>query len=497
VQGQELPVDPAAPSAREALSDRLRQGQLDSATAQRLEAILDRPVSRPSEIPEDLRERIPGMDPECLARLEDLPVSARGDLDPWLGQACAEIVEPYLSDAPPAASGEVSVSSSSLLDESPGWQRTLRGSQALGPSLTSLSWSPDRPSPWLLRRTDVQGDGWKVRIGDLPGWSEAAPLWNRPLRPYASGSFLDGSGASMNGAEADVTASVLDLRFAVHRRGPVTAAAAGIGAFGQDLSFVRGTDTGGTWTGLSLRSTAMLDDVRAVLQPSFSLRDSLWNGSARFDLSDSRAALPWRSWFLWQRSDFLQPLAAEPAATGPLKPLPGMDWNSGGFALGRESQGSTWHGSFVASGRGDGAACILPSAGLAQRSGPLSLEEELRWWRLYPAFETARDGGSARQSARWTFPELTPGLQLDESSDTAGWSASATPSLVWKPFPTWESGLRVRQYLSNLPRRETTVSTTLHPARYASLGTELVCRQGSVSPGEERWYFRLEASSRW
>jgi len=479
-------------SSREAIGIRVRQGILDSASAQRLEDLLDEPVLRPSQIPDDLLERIPGMDPDCAARIRSLAGNASSDR---LDGTCRELLAPYLRPARPR--GSLAFSSSSRLEDSPAWNRTIRATQSLGPATAALSFSPDRPSPWSVRRAALEFRSWNLALGDLPGWSQVPSLWNRPLRPAASRSFLDGAGTSMNGIETGLGDSLLSLRLAGHRRGRTTAAIAGIEGLGQFLSVVAGSDSGRTWCGIALENRADFDGISARFQPSFSRRGSDWNSRARLETSLTSGALNWSSWALWDRHGFLQPLAETPSATGPLKPLPTGDWRSGGIAVDHASPSRRLHASLTASARGDGAACVLPVVSAAQALDSLRLSAEIKPWRLLPVDAAPRTGFASQQSAEHSFGAWSPRLRLEESLDTTGTTVAAAPSLSWAPLPTWEARAQFRQFLSDLSRREVSFSTTLHPARTAFVTTELVHREGATASGAGPWYFRLEASSRW
>jgi hypothetical protein len=483
-------------SAREALADQLDEGLLDSATATRLESLLDWPVTHPAKIPSDLLARIPAMDPDCLSRLHVLSDPLPKNLVRKLGSSCAELIEPYLR-APVPTKGNLAISSSSRLEASPAWQRALRGSQAIGPASARLGWSPDRSAPWSLRRMEFDARHWTLAAGDLPGWSEATGLWNRPLKAPPSSSFLQGSGASLNGGELSVRSGQSQVRLAGHQRDRTTAGIVGVGAFGQFLSVVTGRDSGHLWHGIALRSTADFDGVQAQLDPTLSRQGDAWNSGMRLEMKSLGSDVSWQAWGAWQRMDFPQPLAARPAATGPLKPLSGMDWSSGGFAFDQDLASWQWHTSLTASARGDGAACLLPVASAGTRLGEHSLQAELKGWSLFPGIASPRLGGSARQSLTWNLDSWTPILRLEEERDTIQWRVALSPSLAWKPRPDWESRLRLRQFLTDLDQRETALSTTLHPVRTASLMTELVLRQGSGHTSPDRWYFRMEASSRW
>ena len=78
----------------EAVDRALRDGSLDTATARRLEELLDRPVPRPDRIPADLAERIPGIDPDCAAQLRLVRLPGRRDS---LDGTCREFLEPFLA----------------------------------------------------------------------------------------------------------------------------------------------------------------------------------------------------------------------------------------------------------------------------------------------------------------------------------------------------------------------------------------------------------------
>jgi len=479
-------------SSREAISIQVRQGILDSASAQRLENLLDEPVLRPSQIPDDLLERIPGMDPDCAVRVRSLAGNASSDR---LDGNCRELLAPYLRTSRPR--GSLAISSSSRLEDSPGWNRNLRAAQALGPASAAFSFSPDRPSPWTVRRASLDVSGWSLAVGDLAGWSQAPSLWNRPIKAAASRSFLDGAGTSMNGIEAGVGDSLLSLRLAAHRRGRTSAAIAGIGGLGQFLSIVGGSDSGRAWCGIALESRADFDGIQTRFQPSFSRRDTAWNSRARLEMSLASGALGWSSWALWDRRGFPQPLAASPSATGPLKPLPTGDWRSGGIAVDHATPSRHLRVSLTSSVRGDGAACLLPVLSASQAFDSLSLSAEIKPWRLFPADAAPRTGISSTQSAEHPFGAWSPRLRLEESLDTSLTTVALAPSLGWVPLPTWEARAQFRQFLSDLSRRELSLSTTLHPARTAFVTTELVHREGTTASGTGHWYFRLEASSRW
>jgi hypothetical protein len=469
---------------------------LDTATASRLESQLDWPVIHPSQIPEDLLERIPGMDPDCLARLRALPDSLPRKLSRPLGASCADIIQPYLRE-PLATDGNIAASSSSRLEDSPAWQRSLRGYQRIGPASVRLAWSPDRPSPWSMRRIEWAGKAWSLTAGDLPGWSEAPSLWNRPVKPTPSPSFLQGGGASLNGIEGSARSKETHVKFAGHRRDGVTAGIAGIGAFGQFLSISGGSDPVGAWSGIAVQSSADFDGIQARIHPSLSRRDTLWNSSMGMDVHSPASGLAWRSWILWDRHRFDLPLATRPSATGPLKPLANSDWSSGGISFDRAQDDLQWHASVIASGRGDGAACALPSASASLLGDERTWQAELKWWWLFPDQSPPRQGGSSRQSVEWNLGPWTPSLRLEEERDTVQWRIASTPALAWKPLSSWESRVRIRQFLTELTRRELALATVLHPVRGTSLLTEFVCRQGSLTTESDRWYFRLEASSLW
>jgi hypothetical protein len=153
--------------------------------------------------------------------------------------------------------------------------------------------------------------------------------------------------------------------------------------------------------------------------------------------------------------------------------------------------------SLTASARGDGAACLLPVASATQAIDSLRLSAEIKPWHLLPADAAPRTGLASQQSAERPFGAWSPRLRLEESLDTVGTTVAAVPSLGWAPLPAWEARVQFRQFLSDLSRREASLSTTLHPVRTAFVTTELVHRQGLAADGAGRWYFRLEASSRW
>lgn len=492
VQGQET----QGLSAREALSARLHDGRLDTATAARLESLLDWPVPHPRQIPDDLLEQIPGMDPDCFARLHSLEDTLPKELSRSLGTSCADLVDPYLRTAL-ATKGSIGISSSSRLEASPAWQRSLRVFQAVGPVSARLGWSPDRTSPWALRRMKFDARRWTLSAGDLPGWSEASGIWNRPVKPTPSSSFLQGSGASLNGAEFALRSEGTQAKLAGHHRDRTAAGIAGFGAFGQFLSVVTGADSGRAWSGASLQSTADFDGVQARFEPSLAHQKGDWNRAVRLEMRGLASDLGWQAWGSWQRREFLQPLAAPPAATGPLKPLPAVDWSSGGFAFDQVIDPWQWHSSLTASARGDGAACLFPGASAGTRIGVHSLQAELKGWALFPDRQSMRSGASARQTFAWSLDSWKPVMQVEEELDTLQWRAALAPSLTWKPLSDWESRLRIRQFLTDLDQRETALSTTLHPVLTASLMSELVLRQGGTTSPSDRWYFRMEASSRW
>lgn len=475
----------------EAVDRALRDGSLDTATARRLEELLDRPVPRPDRIPADLAERIPGIDPDCAAQLRLVRLPGRRDS---LDGTCREFLEPFLASR--AVTGEFTLSSTSLLEDDPAWNRALGLRAGTRQAQARLGFKPDRTSPWT-RRTELRWRDAQLSLGDLEGWDEAPGLWNRPRRAAPSRSFLEGGGSSLNGAELSLASGGWDVRASGHARLGTVAAAAGLGAFGQFLSVSGGQDTAGRWNGIALRSEADFDGLAVRFQPALSRRGDAWNASSRLEFAGPSGPIAWSSWATWRREAFIQPLAAAPASAGPLRPAPLVDWAAGGMAVQLRTPTGGARASLVAAARGSEAACLLPSLDGRRDLGPGTVDLELRPWLLTSAERAPRRGGSFAQGYRFGSPSWSVKLRTEESMDTSGHEITFTPTATWMPVEAWEGRLAFRQSLVELDRSELAFAGSLKPVRTATVTSELLRRQGTLRGAEGRWYFRLEARARW
>jgi len=488
-------------SARRRIEEELHAGTLDTATALRLQEILSDPVASPDGIPGDLLRQIPDLDAACAQRLRQLDRrSLQGDtLESVLGSACHEAVAEYLkAGGKDRTSGAFSVRSSSLIDTVPQWKRDLQGQQRIGPFQARLHWSPDRSSPWVFRQLAVTTGASRLLVGDLQGWREAEELWNRPGgKAAADRSFLAGSGAWINGAQVDVHGDALELRAAVHRRDSAVALAAGLGGFGQFLSVASGQDSGRRWLGTQLSASLCLEDAMISLQPAWSRSRDLDDRSVRLDASGRTGLVAWKAWGGWRDDEFSHPMAPFPRNALGLGADGSSPVRSGGLSVDGRDSLLQWHASAtVAADARDRALTesVLRAVHAADR---LFLEASAK-----SAILSRPDTAPARswqflQSARSTWGDWTPRLRLQEELDTAGAAVAATPGLVWKPLRQWSLEAWVRQSLDSPSRRESSVSTRLSPVRRAEVVTEVLWRQGMLRTGQERWYVRLEGSSRW
>lgn len=485
-------------SPHRALQQELRDGRMDSATALRLEELLAFPVAHPLEIPADLLERIPGVDPDCRERALRLPrpLAGRQVFEDGVGDLCAEALEDYLEFGDAPAHGAVQVRSVSLMEEDPQWKRDLRASQKAGPARLDAGWAPDRTSPWTVRRAETVLDGSRLRFGDLEGWREAPDLWSRPRKALPSRSFLDGSGSWMNGGQISMRAGALETRVAVHERLGEHSMASGIGAFRQFLSIAGGRGVAGRWLGAGGRLGLASDGAELLLLPTTAHNGDTWNRSLRMEAHGHGEIFAWSSWAAFREENFPSPMASLPSWTGRLGRDSLGTWKAGGFGL---DGGDTWrwHGSLTAASQEGGNAVLLPVADLSHRREDVRLETSARgFWLVHPEGE-ARRGWASRQGVSWTLGALTPAVSQELALDTLGWRWEVSPSLRWSPCRDWEASASLRQFLTDLKRRELAFAATLRPVRGTSLVSEVVRREGAWADGQERWYFRLEGRSRW
>jgi hypothetical protein len=471
---------------------------MDSATALRLEELLAFPVAHPSEIPVDLLERIPGVDPDCRERALRLPRPLAGQqaFEDGVGDLCAEALEDYLEFGDAVAHGAVQVRSVSLMENDPQWKRDLRANQTVGPVRLDAGWAPDRTSPWTVRRAETALDDSRLRFGDLEGWAEAPDLWSRPRKALPSRSFLDGSGSWMNGGQLSVRAGSLETRAAVHRRLDERSMAGGIGTSRQFLSIAGGRGTAGRWLGAGGRLGIAADGAELLLLPTAARSGDAWNRSLRMEARGHGELFAWSSWATFREDEFVSPMAPLPAWTSRLGHDSLGSWKAGGFGL-DGGEAWRWHGSLTAASREAGNAVLLPVADLSHRRENVRLETSVRGFWLIHAEGESRRGWASRQGFSWTSGALAPALSQEVTSDTVGWRWEVSPSLRWAPRRDWDASVSLRQFLTDLKRRELALAATLRPMRGTSLVSEVVRREGLWTDGQERWYFRLEGNSRW
>ena len=485
-------------SPHRALEQELRDGRLDSATALRLEELLAFPAVHPSDIPADLLERIPGVDPDCRERALRLPrpLSGREAFEDGVGGLCAEALEDYLDFGNAIAHGSLQVRSTSLMEEDPQWKRDLRVGQKAGPVRLDAGWAPDRTSPWTVRRAEAALDGSRLRFGDLEGWREAPDLWSRPRKAAPSRSFLDGSGSWMNGGQISMRAGSLEARAAIHERLGERSMASGIGTFGQFLSIAGGRGSAGRWLGAGGCFGLATDGAELQLLPTAARNGSSWNRSLRMEACGHGEIFAWSSWAAFREENFPSPMAPLPSWTSRLGRDSLGTWKAGGFGLDGGDRWR-WHGSFTAASQEGGNAVLLPVADLSHRREDVRLETSVRgFWLVHPEGE-ARRGWASRQGVSWMSGALAPTLSQEVAFDTVGWRWEVSPALRWSPCRDWEASLSLRQFLTDLKRRELALAATLRPVRGTSLVSEVVRREGAWADGQERWYFRLEERSRW
>jgi len=488
-------------SASRRVEEDLHAGILDTATALRLQEILNDPVSSPDEISADLLERIPDMGAECAQRLRRLERrDLRSDtLEAVLGSSCHEAIDEYLrTGADVRPSGTFSVRSSSLIDTVPQWKRDLQGMQRVGPAQGKLHWSPDRSSPWVYRQFEASIGSSRIQAGDLQGWREAEDLWNRPSgKPLSSRSFLEGSGAWINGGQVSATSDSLELRAAFHRRDSALALAAGIGGFGQFLSVASGQDSGRRWLGTQLQGRIPLGQASLSLQPAWSRSGTFDNRSLRMDVAGRTGPLAWKGWGGWHDDEFLHPLAPSSAAATALGTGSASPIRSGGLSVDRNDSLVQWHASATSIADARDHALTQTLLRASHTASSLFLEASAKASLLSRPDTVVQRRWQFLQSARNTWGDWTPRLRLQEDLDSSGVSADMTPGFAWKPFRQWSLEVWVRQFLDEPTRRESSVSTRLSPTRHAVIVTEILYRQGMLRSDEERWYIRLEGSSRW